>query len=102
MSDENAIKLAKEYLELQFQRGELADLVGMLNHVDYYDRVVIVLAELDDVLSQCPSVSTQLVEGRIIFTQSTGNRGITREDFDRNVQLYHDAFWAKYRSLRSH
>jgi hypothetical protein len=37
--DEFAVKFATEYLDKQFAKGESVDLVGMPNHVDYFERV---------------------------------------------------------------
>lgn len=39
MIDEFAVKFATEYLDKQFAKGESVDLVGMPNHVDYFERV---------------------------------------------------------------
>jgi hypothetical protein len=102
MIDEHAVKLAVEYLQRHFANGEPADLVGMLNYVDYFERVVMVREEVQDALKQCPSVYVQRAAGRVIFTQSSGDREITEEDLNRNVQMYHDEFWATYRQLHSH
>ena len=88
MTNENAIKLAVEYLERKFASSEPADLVG-INHVDYYERVVIVKEEL-----------IQQVDGRVVFTQSSGDREITDEDLKRNIQMYSNEFWAKCRALQ--
>jgi len=92
MIDEIAVKLAIEYLDGHFANGEPADLVGMLNHVDFYERVVMVREEIQEVLNQRPSVYVQRVDGRVIFTQSSGDREITEEVLKRNVQMYHDGF----------
>jgi hypothetical protein len=101
MIDEFAVKFAIEYLDRHFAKGEPADLLGMLNHVDYFERVVMVPEEVQEVLNQRPSVYVQRVDGRVIFTQSFGDREITEEDLKRNVQMYQDEFWAKYRRLQS-
>ena len=101
MIDEFAVKLAIEYLDRNFAKGAPADLVGMLDHVDYYDRVVMVMEEVQEVLKQRPSVYVQRVDGRVIFTQSSGHREITEEDLERNVRMKTDEFWAKYRQLQS-
>ena len=69
MIDEYAIQFAIEYLEGKFASGEPADLIGMLNHVDYHERVVMQRQELDEALRKCPSVYVQRLDGRIIFTQ---------------------------------
>lgn len=100
MIDDFAVKYATEYLDKQFSKGEPADLVGMLNHVDYFERVVMVLNEVNDALRQRPSVYVQRVDGRIVFNQSAGDREITEEDLDRNVRLYHQWFEAQYRALQ--
>ena len=70
------------------------------NHVDYYERVVMVKEELDEVLSHFPSVFIQRVDGRVVFTQSSGDREITEDDLKRTIQMYNDDFWAKYRTLQ--
>jgi len=101
MIDKHAVKLAVEYLERCFAKGEPADLVGMLNHVDYFERVVMVREEVQDALKECPSVYLQRVDGRVIFTQSFGDRQIIEEDVNRNIQMYHDKFWYEYRQLQS-
>ena len=93
--DERAVQLAVEYLEQQFARGEPADLPGMLMHVDAYERVVMVREEIDEMLRRSPSVCvTQSPSGRIIFTQSSGDREISDEDLARNIQMYRDDFAA--------
>ena len=100
MVDEFAVKFATEYLDKEFAKGESADLVGMLNHVDYFERVVMVLEEVNEALKQRPSVYVQRVDGKIVFNQSGGDRAIREEDLRRNVQMYHDWFQAKYKKLQ--
>lgn len=97
MIDEYAVKFATEYLDRQFASGEPADLVGMLNHVDFFDRVVMVLDEVNEVLKQRPSVYVQQSNGRVIFNQSSGDREITDEDLHRNVEMYHEWFESYYK-----
>jgi hypothetical protein len=41
------------------------------------------------------------VDGRVIFTQSLGDREVTEEDLRRNIQIYRDEFRANYRKLES-
>jgi hypothetical protein len=101
MVDESAVKLAIEYLDRKLAKGEPADLVGMLNHVDYFDRVVMMRDEVQEVLNQRPSVYVQRVDGRVNFTQSSGDREITEEDMKKNVQIYQNQFWAKYQQLQN-
>lgn len=101
MIDEFAVKFAIEYLDRKFANGEPADLVGMLDHVDYFDRVVMVWEEVLEVLRQRPSVYVHRVDGRVIFTKLSGDREITEEDLERNVQIRTDEFWAKCRQLQS-
>jgi hypothetical protein len=100
MIDDFAVKFATEYLDKQFNKGAPADLVGMLNHVDYFERVVMVLDELNQTLKQRPSVYAQRVDGRIVFNRSSGDREITEEDLSRNVQIYHKWFKAQYTALQ--
>jgi hypothetical protein len=100
MIDDHAIKLATEYLDGKFAKGEPADLIGMLNHVDYYERVVMVREEIQAVLNQRPSVTIQRADGRVIFTQTLGDREITEDDLKHNVQLYLDDFDARYQRLQ--
>ncbi len=100
MIDDFAVNLAVEYLERSFAKGEPADLVGMLDHVDYYDRVVMVREEVQEVMDRCPSVYVHRVDGRVFFTKSPGDREITEEDMERNAQIKTDEFWAKYRQLQ--
>ena len=101
MIDEFAVKFATEYLVKQFKKGETADLVGMLNHVDYFERVVMVLDEVNETLKQNPSVYVQRIDGRIVFNQSQGDREITEEDLNRNVQMYHEWFEAQRKRLET-
>lgn len=97
MIDESAVKFATEYLDRQFASDEPADLVGMLNHVDYFERVVMVLEEVNETLKQRPSIHVRRVEGKIIFNQSDGDREVTEEDLRRNVQMYYEWFEAYYK-----
>ena len=101
MIDDVAVKLALEYLDRSFAKGEPADLAGMLNHVDYYDRVVMVREEVLEVLKQRPYVYVQRVDGRVFFTQTSGDHEITEDDLNRSVQVYQDEVQAQYRQLRS-
>jgi hypothetical protein len=100
MIDEFAVKFATEYLDKRFANGDPADLVGMLNHVDYFDRVVMVVNEVNETLKQRPSVYVQRIDGRVVFNQSDGDREITEEDLDRNVQMYNKWFEAQYKALQ--
>jgi hypothetical protein len=100
MIDEFAIKFATEYLDKQFASDAPADLVGMLNHVDYFDRVVMVLEEVNATLSKRPSVYVQRINGRVVFNQSDGDREITEEGLSRNVQMYNEWFGAQYQRLQ--
>jgi hypothetical protein len=100
MADEFAIQFATEYLDQQFAGGKPADLVGMLNHVDYFERVVMVVDEVNETLRQRPSVYAQRIDGRIVFNQSAGDREITDEDLSRNVQMYEKWFAAQYKALQ--
>jgi hypothetical protein len=100
MIDDFAIKFATEYLDRQFDKGEPADLVGMLNHVDYFERVVMVLDEVNETLRRCPSVYFQRLGGRIVFNQSFGDREITEDDLNRNVRMYFEWFKAQAKALQ--
>jgi hypothetical protein len=90
MIDEFAVKFAIEYLDRSFANGEQADLVGMLNHVDYFERAVMDREEVLQALKQRPSVSIQRVDGRIIFDQSSGDQEITEEELQRCETLGED------------
>ena len=100
MIDEFAVKFATEYLDKHFAEGGPADLVGMLNHVDYFERVVMVVDEINETLRQRPSVYVQRIDGRVVFNQSDGDREITEEDLSRNVQMYRKWFEAQYKALQ--
>lgn len=99
MIEEHVVGLAVKYLEEKFAEGAPADLPGMLNYVDYYDRVVMLGEEVGEVLHRCPSVYVQRTGGRVIFTHSAGDRGITEEDMNRNVLMYHEDFAAMAKRL---
>ena len=100
MIDDYAVKLATEYLD-HFLGGEKpATLVDMLGYVDAHDKVVLTLEEVNEALKQRPSAHLHRVNGRIIFTQSSGDREITEDDLKQNVQMYEDEFWALYRQLQ--
>jgi hypothetical protein len=101
MIDEHAVKFAVEYLDRRFANGDHADLVGMLKHVDFFERVVMVREEVQKALNERPSVFMHRVDGRVIFTETFGDREITDEDLERNTQMYHDEFWAEYRQLQN-
>ncbi len=100
MIDEFAVKFATEYLDQQFAGGKPADLVGMLNHVDYFERVVMVVDEVKETLRQRPSVYVRRIDGRIVFNQSDGDREVTEEDLSRNVQMYKKWFEAQCKALQ--
>jgi hypothetical protein len=99
MIDEIAVKFAIEYLDRSLAKGEPADLADMLNHVDYYERVVMEKEEVLEVLNQRPTVYVQRVNGRVVFTHSAGDREITEDDLNRSVALYQDEVRAKSREL---
>lgn len=102
MIGEYAVKFAMEYLDGQFAKGEPADLVGMLNHVDYFERVLMILDEVYEVLRERPTVFVQRVDGRVVFNRIAGDREITEDDLKRNSRMYSDEFWAKYKELDKH
>jgi len=102
MADEFVVKSAIEYLEKRFANGEPADLIGMLNHVDYFVRVVMVREEVQEVLKRCPEVRVQRLDGRIIFAHTDGDREVSEPDLQRNVQMYNDQFWLKYKQMQAH
>lgn len=101
MIDHIAVNCAIEYLDKQFAKGEPADLVGMLNHVDYFERVVMVVDEVNETLRQRPSIYVQRIDGRIVFSQSAGDREITDDDLNRNAQMYHEWFQDQYERLQA-
>jgi len=100
MIDDFAVKFATEYLDKQFKNGEPADLVGMLNHVDYFDRVVMTLDEVIETLKRRPSVYVLRLDGRIVFSHSPGDRAITEEDLNLNIQMYGEWFKAQAEALQ--
>ena len=100
MADEYVVKAAMEYLDRRFGAGEPADLVGMLNQVDYFVRVVMILDEVNETLTKSPSVYVKRVDGRIIFNQLSGEREITEEDLNRNVQMYKQWFDAQHNAMK--
>jgi len=102
MIDEFAVKFAVEYLDRQFAKGNPTDLIGMLNHVDYFERVVMVVEEVNEALKERPSVYVQRIDGRIVFNQSSGDREITEEDLSRNVQIYYEWFKVQYKAMQDH
>ena len=75
MIDDYAVKLATEYLDHFLGIENPATLVDLLGYVDAYDKVVLTVEEVNAALS-CASPSTHLkrVDGRIIFTQSSGDQ----------------------------
>ena len=101
MSDEFAVRFASEYLAKQFADGKTADLVGMLNHVDFFERVVMVVDEVNETLRQNPSVYVQRIACRIVFTHLEGEREITEEDLNLNAQMYHEWFVAQQKRQES-
>ena len=99
MIDDFAVKFETEYLDKKFDKGE-PDLVGMLNHVDYFERVVMVVDEVNETLRQRQSIYVQRIDGRIVFSQSLGDREITEDDLNRNVQMYYEWFKAQSKALQ--
>jgi hypothetical protein len=101
MFSEHAIKLATEYLDRCFKNDKQATLVGMLNHVDYFDRVVMELDEINAALSQRPSVFVHRTEGQIEFRSSGVERTITEDDLQRGIEQYHEYFRAQLEKLNA-
>ena len=98
--DEFAVRFAVEYLDKQFATGKPADLVGMLNHVDYFERVEMVLEEVNQTLRRRPAIHVQRISDRIVFDQQSGDREITDEDLNRNVQMYKEWFDAQHNAMK--
>lgn len=96
---EDVIDLAVKYLEERFAEGKRADLPGMLMYVDAYDHILMERDEVNAVLQRSPSVAVERVDGRIVFTQSAGDREISERDMRRSVAMYHEEFAAMARRL---
>ena len=73
MIDKYAVELATEYVEKQFATGKSADLVGMLNHVGYFERVVMVLDEVNEQWQDFPRFTFSELMGE----SSSHNRLVT-------------------------
>ncbi len=101
MISQHAIRLATEYLDYSFKKNEQATLVGMLIHVDYYERVVLLLEEVNEALNQRPSVVAHRINGKIIFSSTDGDKAITAEDLDQGIADYHIWFEAEYKKLQA-
>jgi hypothetical protein len=99
MVEQTAVNLALKYLDECSLKGKQASLVGMLEYVDYYERVVLVLDEVNEVLTQRPSLCFDSVDGQILFKTGLGRHEMTSEELMRGVQAYHGDFWARYKEL---
>jgi hypothetical protein len=98
------VKLGTEYLDNHFSRGENPTLVGMLNHIDYYERNVANLDEVNEILNQRPAVFFQRTDKGIVFNSTGGERTLTVEDMNQGIVDYQNDFDRRYkeRQARKH
>jgi hypothetical protein len=101
MISDHAVKLATKYLDYCFEKNKEATLVGMLNEVDYRERVILNLEEVNEALTQRPSVYVQRVDEKVIFSSTNGDRAITAADLQQGIEDYRDWFAAEFKKLES-
>jgi hypothetical protein len=100
-SMDHIIKLGTEYLDYHFSRGETPTLVGMLNHIDYYERNVANLDEVNEILNQRPAVFFERTDKEIVFNSTGGERTLTVEDLNQGIVDYQNDFDRRYKELQA-
>jgi hypothetical protein len=101
MFSEHAVKLATEYLDRTFESDKQPTLAEMLNHVDYFERVVMTLDEVEAALDQRPSVFVHRNEGRVEFRLNGTDRAITEDDLRRSIEQYREYFREQLEKLQA-
>jgi hypothetical protein len=101
VSMDNIIKLGTEYLDSCLSRGKMPTLVGMLNHIDYYERNVANLDEINEILNQRPAVFFQRTDKGIVFNSTGGERTLTVEDMNQGIVDYQNDFDRRYKELQA-
>jgi high-affinity K+ transport system ATPase subunit B len=99
MIDDHVVALALKYLDYCFEKDKEATLVGMLNEVDYRDRVILNKDEVNKALKQRPSAYVQRMNAKVIFVSSDGDRTITAEDLEKGIEDYRNWFAAELKNL---
>jgi len=92
-----ADKYLTDYLDRYFVENHRATLVEMLEYADAFGKLIPTLEEVNEALSQRPSVRIERCDGRIIFITKGNERSISAEDFEKNYNAYHKEFWEIYR-----
>jgi hypothetical protein len=101
MIDDHSVKLATKYLDESFTADERPTLVGMLNYVDYFNRIVMKCNEVNQVLLERPEVYVQRIDCKIFFSQASGDREITPDDLAQAIDTWTKKFWGEYKELQN-
>jgi hypothetical protein len=100
MIAKHVVNLALKYLDETLAKSELPTLIVMLEYVDYYDRSIMVLDEVNQIFRERPGLCVQRVDGKITFTMTEGDRVISAEDLGQSIHAYDVDFWERYRKLK--
>lgn len=101
MINEDAVSLAKEYLDLRFSESKEATLVGMLWYIDGRDKIILLLDEVNETLRQHASVYVQRADGKIIFALTGSDRTVKADELEQAIIDYRNEFAAAFRKLES-
>jgi hypothetical protein len=97
----HVVTLGSEYLDYCLSRGNTPTLVGMFNHIDYNQRNVANLDDVNEILNQRPEVFFQRTDKGIVFNSTGGERTLTREDMNRGYVDYRNDFHRRYKDLQA-
>jgi hypothetical protein len=99
MISSHIVKLATDYLDQCAAESTKATLVGMHWHIDGSDKSLPLLDEVNEALSQRPSVYVQRINNEVVFTQTGTERAITTDDMKLADKQYRKEFSVVLRGL---
>ena len=93
MIDESVVELGLKYLDGCIASGEQPTLRSMINYIDYHDRLIANLDEINEVLRQHPTIFVRRDSGRAELATGTGDITITKDEW--NLAYIEHKNWAK-------
>jgi len=99
MVSASVVRLAVDYLDQSAANGETATLVGMHWYIDSRNKVIPLLEEINEALSQRPGVFVQRSPEGVVFTSSGTERAVTSKDMKQADRRYRQEFAAALKRL---
>jgi len=92
MVNESVVQFGVEYLNRCLAARKQATLIQMLEHIDYFDRLIASADEINAVLAQFPSVFIERSNGQILFSSIGHEKTVPEEEAHQAYLDYNEDF----------